>query len=235
MSRCADKINLFCIPFSGGNTYSYFEFRKYLSDEIELLLPELPGRGKRISDPLLDSIEAMTEDLYKQIEGKTESDYAIFGHSLGALLGYALCKKLTHLNMRLPKHLIVSGQTAPSLIKPENRHALPDEDFLNIMREMGGTPEELLADKSFIQFFLPIIRADFRSVSSYKYVPMADKLDLPITVMLGDREDIKDEEAQRWNNETKIPVKIHRFEGGHFFIYNNIKKVCGLIENVLLK
>jgi surfactin synthase thioesterase subunit len=222
-------IRLFCIPFSGGNAYSYSGFKKYLPDNIELCNLELPGRGKRISEPLLHSINAMTEDLFKQIENNIDGRYAVFGHSLGALLGITLCRYISIKGMNLPLILFLSGQTAPALIKPDDKHSMPDSQFINTLRIMEGTPEELLTDKSFLHFFLPVVRADFQSISDYNYTPKYSPLDVPITIMLGSEENISDEDATAWQLETDNTISIHRFEGGHFFIFNHAEMICKLI------
>lgn len=224
-----NKIKLFCIPFSGGNAYSYAGFAKYLPENIELCNLELPGRGKRITDPLLHSIDEMTEDLFMQIKNKIDGHYAIFGHSLGALLGVTLCRYIAAEGMKLPLMFFPSGYTAPSLIEPDNKHSLPDDQFINMLKEMEGTPDELLEDKSFIEFFLPVIRADFQAISDYNYTPKKSPLDVPICVMFGSDEDISDEDAAAWQQETDNTISIHRFEGGHFYIFDNTEKICDLI------
>lgn len=223
-----NKTKFFCIPFSGGNAYTYFGLRKYLPPNIELYNLELPGRGKRISEPLLYNIEDMTQDLFGQIENEIDGSYAIYGHSLGALLGFTLCRYISMKGASLPVTLFLSGQTAPSLLKADDKHNLPDDQFIDMLREMEGTPEELLTDKSFLQYFLPVIRADFKSISRYKYTPNETALDVPIEVLLGNEENINDEDAAKWQLETNSTLSIHRFKGGHFFIFNHLEKICSL-------
>lgn len=221
-----NSIKLFCIPYSGGNAYSYSEFKKFLPENIELCNLELPGRGKRILEPLLGSIEEMTEDLFLQIKNKIDGKYVIFGHSLGALLSLTLCRYIAKKRLNLPVTLFVSGQAAASLIKPDDTFALPDDLFLNMLRKMEGTPEELLADESFVKYFLPVIRADFKSISCYKYEPSDVSIKTPIAVLLGTKENISDEDALAWQKETDMSISINRFEGGHFFIFNNTSEIC---------
>jgi surfactin synthase thioesterase subunit len=228
-----NNIRLFCIPFSGGNAYSFSGFKKHLPENIELCNLELPGRGKRISEPLLHSINAMAEDLFIQIENKIDGCYMIFGHSLGALLGITLCRYIFLKGMNLPLILFVSGQTAPSLIIPDDKYTMPDNQFINTLREMEGTPEELLIDKGFLQYFLPVIRADFQSIADYNYSPKNFPLDVPIVIILGSEERISDEDATLWQLETDNTISIHRFEGGHFFILNNAENICNLIAERL--
>jgi surfactin synthase thioesterase subunit len=226
---------LFCIPFSGGNAYSYSGFKQYLPKNISLCNLELPGRGKRISEPLLHNIEEMTVDLFRQIENKIDKDYVIFGHSLGGLLGLTLCRYIIKKGLNPPLALFLSGQTAPALIKPDTRHSLPDDQFITMLREMEGTPEELLTDNSFLHFFLPVIKADFESIAKYKHTPFAPPLQVPIFILLGSEENITDEEASGWQLETDKIISFHRFKGGHFFIYNQMESICGLITEVIGK
>ncbi|MGE5499005.1 MAG: thioesterase II family protein [Syntrophothermus sp.] len=225
-----ERIKLFCIPFSGGNGYSYTAFRQHLAENIEMINLELPGRGKRISEPLLTNVEEMTADLYGQIRDSLNKPYAIYGHSLGALLGYTLCRYISENGDNLPLILIFSGQNFPSFIENDEKYKMPDDEFINILREMEGTPEELLSDRNFTRFFLPVIRADFQAAGTYSYSPPRKKLEIPVSVMLGSNEKIEDEEAAHWQLETTGAVSIDRFEGGHFFIYAHTEDICRLIS-----
>lgn len=228
-----DKIKLYCIPYSGGNFNSYAEFKKYLPHHIDLVNLELPGRGKRSSEPLLHTIEEMVLDLFEQIANNPKIPFAIYGHSLGALLGVMLCRYIFEKGYDPPERLFVSGQTAPALLGTDSNHLLPDKEFINMIREMGGTPVELLDDEGFMKYFLPVIRADFESIGNFTYDPESKPLDIPVTVMIGRNEKITDEEAERWQYETSKKISIHKYSGGHFFIFDNMENICHLIIDKL--
>lgn len=223
------KIKLICIPFSGGNCYSYAAFKNYLPNHIELFTLELPGHGKRIGEKLLSGIEEMTEDLFCQSEHLLDGPYIIFGHSLGALLAITLGRTIRQRKRRLPAGIFVSGQIAPSRIQPDDRYLYSDEKFIQLLREMEGTPAELLDDRSFIYFYLPIIRKDFEAVARYEPETASDPFDLPITVLVGDRENLPENDVACWQSESTVPINIHRFPGNHFFIFKHVKEICQLI------
>ncbi len=225
-----DKTKLFCIPFSGGNAYSYNVFRKHLPENIELETLELPGRGKRIAEALLHTIDEMTVDLFRQVENKLTGNYVIFGHSLGALLGYTLCKCILAKGHKPPAILFLSGLKGASAISYRNLSGLSDSQFTKIISDMAGTPEELLADKSFLDYFLPVLRADFQAIVDYRYSPPNDTIEVPMVILLGEQEAISDNDANAWQQETIGNVSIHRFEGGHFFINKVPDEVCKLIS-----
>ncbi len=228
-----NKTILFCIPFSGGNSYSFSGFKKYFPHNIEIVTLELPGHGKRIAEPLLNNIDDMTEDLYNQIKNKISKTYAIFGHSLGSLLGYSLAKLISKKNENEPIMLFLSGHTAPSIAKPQKKSSLSDDKFIDMLREMQGTPEELLSDKSFIQYFLPVIRADFYAAENYIYKPETSPLDVLINVLYGNEEDFSEAEARLWQLETTKEITINCFNGGHFFILDHTQDICNFIINRL--
>lgn len=221
-------VKLFFIPFSGGNLYSYTKIKEYLPKQIEFIGLELPGRGKRSYEPLLYDMEQMAEDLFQQVQNKTKGKYMIFGHSLGAVLGLLLCRKLQDKNFNPPSFLFLSGHKAASLCHPMDEPELSNEELVEMIQEMEGTPMELLKDKDFIDYFTPILKADFNAIANYNYNP-APTLRTSIVVLYGRNEMITENELIGWKAETIGPCSIHEFDGGHFFIFNQTKEVCNLI------
>ena len=62
-----EKIKLFCIPYAGGSAGIYSKWNGHISKFIEVCPVELPGRGKRFSEPLCNSIKQMVDDVFKGI------------------------------------------------------------------------------------------------------------------------------------------------------------------------
>ena len=88
-------INVFCLPFAGGNRYSYREYKEKAPSFINFINMEYPGRGARIKEPLISDTDILVNDLYKDIITMIgDGDYAIYGHSLGGLITYLLTRKL---------------------------------------------------------------------------------------------------------------------------------------------
>src|SRR5580698_8092893 len=132
-------ITLFCLPFAGGNKYSYREYEKRAPAFLRVVTLEYPGRGERVSEPFIDDIEQITADLYLRIKGRVdETRYAIYGHSMGALVAFLLAKMLISNGHRPPEHLFVSGTTGPSAPSRIGRqwHLLPKTDFIEKIKEL---------------------------------------------------------------------------------------------------
>src|SRR6201995_2651906 len=78
--------HLFLLHFAGGNFYSFQPWIPYLQ-EFDVLSLELPGRGRRINEPLLKDFDQAARDFYNQIEKRMRpGKFLIYGHSRGAYL-----------------------------------------------------------------------------------------------------------------------------------------------------
>lgn len=230
-----NSVKLILLPFAGGSSYSYNNFIPLFPANIELVAVEIPGRGKRSKEKSIKDAREVTEDIYNQIKQLAESGqkYAIFGHSMGALLGYLLTHKLAQNNLPLPVHLIASGRGGPSHKDEEEMyHLLPYDKFIDKLREMGGSPKEVLEHEALMMFLEPIIRADFQLVETYKHEAQ-NPLNIPITVLIGDKDEITPEIASKWQVESTLPVTIKEYSGGHFFIYDHQHDIAKLISSLL--
>ena len=61
-------MTVIAIPFAGGNSYCYRDLARQMERQVPWVTLELPGRGKRIQEPLLKSIEAIVDDAIIQID-----------------------------------------------------------------------------------------------------------------------------------------------------------------------
>lgn len=221
------------IPFAGGNKYSYSPIFSKSSIFGSFVTLELPGRGRRMDEPLLNNIELMLEDLYTQIQPYLTNDYLIFGHSMGGILGNLLIHKLNKNGCRLPSHFIIAGCTSPNFIdKKERLFDLPTPIFKERLFEFGGMPVELMEDTDLMELFFPIIRADMYALHHYKYVDNG-KYPVDITVIFGTNEHMNLRELQLWEQETSGEIQIKQYPGDHFFIFTNIDKLCNLLKKLL--
>ena len=132
-------MNLFCFPFAGGNVCSYRGLGQSLG-RVVVTTFELPGRGRRFREPSLHDLDAMVEDLYRQVRPGLRKPYAFYGHSLGASLAYLLTRRTITEGDLPPRYLFVSGQKGPAVRIDETRHLLPKEAFRDMLIKLGGSP-----------------------------------------------------------------------------------------------
>jgi surfactin synthase thioesterase subunit len=229
------RVTLLCLPFAGGNKHSLRFLKDNLPRDIAFHSLEYPGHGSRIKEQALTDIHKVVEDVYLQIKPLLNEPYAIYGHSFGAMVAYLLTKKIQNSNMPEPLHLFVSGLDAPSVTgRRQPYYLLPKEEFISKVRQLGGLPDEILNDAEMIDFFEPSLRADFQAFETYHYEHNDHPVNIPVTVMTGESENLKKENIMRWQTETVQDVRFFRFPGGHFFIYDYPREITDIICGSLM-
>lgn len=220
-------MKIYFLPFAGGSELSYSQIiDKFYDDTITPIQCSLPGRGKRIGEALLDSVSAMAQDIFLQIKTSLNGDsFAVFGHSMGALLAVHLLSLLKISELPLPLHVFLSGRSG--VIKFPESPLISDmasSYFKKALSDFGGIPDEIIKDNSIMSFFEPIIRNDFRAIEYYLPITFYDS-NLPVTVYFGDNEDFSTNEAISWQRITSHKIDIKCFSGGHFFIFEHAEEI----------
>lgn len=230
------KINLYCLPFAGGNKYSYREFVEKAPSFLNIIPLEYPGRGAKIKEPLLSDINALADNLYNQISNEIgNNNYGLYGHSMGGLMSYLLTLKILENNKQAPSHLFITGTTgpsAPSRQEEKKRYLLDKKEFIEEIKELDGMPEEILQNEELLYYFEPILRSDFKLSENYLYQDHAP-LNIPITVITGTDEDMELEDVQLWQKETTFKVDFKKMPGKHFFIFKHTQIVVDIISKKL--
>ena len=128
-------MRLICLPHAGGGASSFHSLAALLPRDIEMLTVQLPGRESRLSEPpfrrMAPLIDALTDATVPLLGDKP---YALFGHSMGALIAYELGRAFERERLPLPRTTIVSGRRAPSVPNTESPlHLLPDDQFVDAL------------------------------------------------------------------------------------------------------
>jgi surfactin synthase thioesterase subunit len=226
---------LYCFPYAGAGHTAFHPWRKLLTGDIELALIKLPGRGARFGEPHARSIVELAECLASEIAKASAeaATFALFGHSMGALLAFETARSLQQMGLS-PTRLLVSGRTAPVAHGWRERVAdLPDAAFLEVIRSMNGMPPALIDNTEWMELFLPIIRADFALCEDYRY-SQHPRLDCPIEVLAGrDDASVPLSLLDGWAEETHAGCHTRLFAGGHFFVFEQQAELLALFERSL--
>lgn len=227
------------LPFAGGNTYSYRAIIakiKEINKNIDIVCPELPGRGSCSNEPLIKDIKELTNTIFlnwiKPLDLKRP--YIIYGHSMGALNAYYLCHSIKNANLNLPIQLIVSGREGPSTIRKANKlYELPSTAFWDSVSKMGGMPKAVLENSDLKEYFEPILRSDFEAVEVHKHVAPLSLLETPIAVFYGSEDDKTFESLNLWKSETTEKLDFYELSGDHFFIFNHVDRIASHLCDAL--
>ncbi|QGQ96117.1 thioesterase [Paenibacillus psychroresistens] len=230
------RMKVFCLPYAGGSAAIYSRWKKPLEDIADIIPIELAGRGRRIQETVYDSMIDTVADAYsiisKQIDDKP---YALFGHSMGGAIAYEVTHSLMQNGHRSPEVVFFSGRSAPHMKKEleKNVHLYGDNEFIEEILQLGGTPKQLFEEEELKKLFMPLLRADYRIVETYQYKEKANRLNSKVCVFYGLKDETTVGGMEEWNKHTKLPCRLFGFEGGHFFIHEDMDKVLGIIRDCL--
>ena len=160
---------LFCLPFAGGTPGVYRAWSPLLPADVDVAAVQLPGRTPGSGEPLLATIEEIIDVLLPEVQAATDVPFALFGHSMGALVAFELALALEDADGPAPDCLFVSGRKAPDeLHRGPFLHALPDDEFLDALAvRFGGVPDAIRAEPELLALLLPALRADVRTFETY--------------------------------------------------------------------
>nr|WP_193075968.1 alpha/beta fold hydrolase [Pseudomonas sp. FME51] len=229
------KLSLYCLPYSGASATVYSRWRRSLPDWLDVKPVELPGRGARLGEPLQTDMHALARALAEELVPRLEEPYALFGHSLGALMAYEMAHALRTLGCSAPLALFASGTAGPTRredYKKDYSQPKEDAELITELRDLQGTPEEVLANRELMELTLPILRADFLMCGLYQH-RIRPRLELPIHVLGGKQDKSSMEQLMAWEEETSRSFSLDMIDGGHFFLHEQESKVLSLIRKNL--
>nr|MBA3949306.1 thioesterase [Acidobacteriota bacterium] len=87
-------LRLFCLPFAGGGASTYRLWAGSLPASIEVCPIQPPGREDRYAEPAFTSIAALSRALADELGPYLDTPFAIFGHSMGALVAFETARAL---------------------------------------------------------------------------------------------------------------------------------------------
>lgn len=219
-SRDRVRMRLFCFHYAGATASIFRSWAKSVPDGVEIVAIQLPGREYRLAEPLLTDIGQVVIALAEVLSPLVDKPFAVFGHSVGALIGFDVVRMLRARGLREPELLIASGRNAPQFKwRDVGVEVLSDDEFVEAVRCYNGTPESLLADESLRDLWLPRLRADLTLSARYEYIEQGP-LECRILVMFGEQDRLVTDSGLRgWLEQTKGEVRFFACPGDHFFLH----------------
>lgn len=226
-------LSLLCLPCAGASAMMYARWRHCLPSWIELVPLELPGRGRRFAEPCIDDFETLVTLLCAEQAQQFKRPYALFGHSMGALLAYGMALRLQQAGQPLPLALFASGSPAPSRRSPRRAaDQYDDATLIADLRKQGGTPEEVFANAELMRITLDVLAPDYRVCDSFQQVA-ALPLHFPVHAFAGRQDDIGAARIEAWSATAARSFSVDWFDGGHFFIQQQQSEVLAALARRL--
>jgi surfactin synthase thioesterase subunit len=154
---------------------------------------------------------------------------------MGGLMTCLLARKILQHGYTAPIQLFVTGTYGPSAAARahKRRHLLGKKQFLDEIRKLDGSRNEILQNEELMNYFEPILRADFTATENFQYKE-APAMDIPLTVITGMDEEMIEDDIRTWQRETTREVDFRKMPGNHFFIFNYAKQIVEIITGKLL-
>lgn len=205
-----------------------------LPRNVQLAPVQLPGREQRMAESAFASMDALVPAVVDGIRTHLDRPFAIFGHSMGALVAYEVTRALRRAGLRTPVRLFVSGHRAPQLLdRRPPLHLLRGEAFLDALRALDGTPEEVLQHAELMSLVEPLLRADFQLCETYVHREERP-LDVPLSVFGGEQDaNVDRDELEAWRNTSTAPMTLRVFPGGHLYLHQERETLVAAIAEEL--
>ena len=233
------RIRLYCLPFAGGGLAAFQAWPAALAPQVEVCPVRLPGRESRFAEPSFVRVEPLVETLAEIVDYESRKPgalpFAIFGHSMGAVLSFELCRRLGPVASSKLRRLIVSGRYSPPE-PPRNPpiHHLSDKELLDEMiHRYNGIPQAVLEVPELLELILPPLRADMELIETYQYAE-GPLLQVAMAALGGhDDVGVPLESLQAWGKMTQGELQTHMFPGGHFFVQSHSQQLFPVIRSLL--
>ncbi|MFJ3306312.1 thioesterase II family protein [Streptomyces sp. NPDC086549] len=215
----AAEATLVCLPHAGGAPTFFRDWPELMSPALDVLAVCYPGRQDRFHEPPVTGMAELAEAVAAALVPLADRPLAVFGHSMGAAVGYEAARLLRARHGIELSYLFVSAMVPPHRLRPRSRHLLGDAELAAELLEQGGTDAEVLADEELRAIVMPAVRADYRLIETYRHVPGGEPLDAPVVAYHGRQDPSVTEAAVReWRHCTRATAETRSFPGGHFYL-----------------
>ncbi|MFF8403455.1 thioesterase II family protein [Streptomyces sp. NPDC015684] len=215
-------VRLFCFPYAGGGASAYRRWQRGLDVHAagaQVLPVQLPGREGRMTEPRFTDLAALVADLDEELDAELEHPHVFYGHSMGALIAYALTARRQSRGATLPLALALSSYRAPHLPAPEIADpGASDEELVAGLAALGGIPRVILDHPDFLAALLPIARDDLLLCTASVGAD-ADSIRVPLHLFVGARDRLVSvPEVVAWRRHAGRGCEVRVMPGGHFFM-----------------
>ncbi|MFJ8187729.1 thioesterase II family protein [Streptomyces sp. NPDC096105] len=225
-------LRLFVMHHAGGSHLLYRTWPAALPGSWDVRLLDAPGHGLLLDQPRIPDAGALAEHLLRAVEPRLTGPYALFGHSMGALVTYEMTRRIVDRGLPPPVWLGVSARTPPDPARPAKAYREPSDDELRArLKWLGGTPDEIFADPELWAVFDPIIRTDLRLVDTWR--PAAGAAALPVALSAYAAREDRSAPPPRmagWAAHTERFLGLRVFDGGHFYFQDDPGPLLRQIE-----
>ena len=226
-------LRLLCFHHAGAGALSFARWQKRLGDArsggsdarsaatrggIRAVPVRLAGRETRLREPRVTDAGQLLDELDAQLGSLCEEPYALYGHSLGALVAYSFAVRREKSGLRPPELLAVGACPAPHLGMPLlDGTELHDRDLYALLERSGGAASTS-EDQHPGRTMMSILRDDLMLARSLRAAAGA-ALSTPLLAYAGSEDQVAPAgDVAEWARYTMHSFRLQIVPGGHFFV-----------------
>jgi len=225
------KLQMFCFAYAGGSA-SFFDLIEKDLQEFDLVKIEYAGHGTRYKESCYQNFNELADDIYPLLKKQYSGNgYALFGYSMGTITLVEMLKRIVDdPGMREPSHVFLAAHEPHSKAElAEFTNDKLDEWIKNKTIKFGAVPEKLINNKSFWRMYLPLYRADYSIIGTYKFEELNLKVNIPATIFYSET-DTPRTEMELWRDYFIGECEYFDFPGNHFFIQEHYQEMARIMN-----
>ncbi|MFJ2027223.1 thioesterase II family protein [Streptomyces sp. NPDC087897] len=209
---------VYCVPAAGTGARSFLLPFARSPLRTHLRVVQLPGREDRLGEPCLDDITRMGALLAETVLSEGTDDFALYGHSFGALVALETTRALERLRAPAPALLTVAACAAPHLPQAVRFDRLAPRQIARALRNLGGLDFDGPLGEDMAAAVLPALTADCRACTRYLDALGQVSVGCPVLAQGGTRDPgVPMERITPWQDCTTSAFTAQTYPGGHFF------------------
>ena len=226
------KMQLFLLPFAGGNSASFKYLTELLDKRVETISVEYAGRPGRHKEDYITDYEEFLEDAANYIRARrNDLPISVLGYSLGSVLAFDLITK-GKVEGDLRHCFICARRDLRDESISQRYHKLSDDEFVKRMMELGGIDQRILENQRFLEIYMKPVRMDYAVWSQYKYREEGNKIPCNTTVMYSSKDPLS-ANAHGWRDLTEGNIDFYELGDNHFFIHHHYREMAEIVNDHL--
>ncbi len=226
---------VFCFSYAGGTSDFFNNLEKACDSSIHFVKLEYSGHGTRMKEPLYNSFEEMTNDLFPMVMDVVKQypncGYSLIGYSMGSIAVFDMLRRIESTDdIKNPCNVFLAAH------QPKAINSLSSVSLLELDKwvkertiEFGAIDEKLKDNEIFWRVYLPIFRSDYVMIANYAFDRVAYKTVVPAVIFYSE-EDTPFEEMKEWNKYFVGKCDFVKYSGSHFFIKNHNNDMAKIIS-----
>lgn len=232
------KIKLYTLPFAGGSSFSYMQWKKYLSRNIEIISLDYPGHGRRIKYRLSKDFREVVEDIVDQIkcDNLDKAPFVIYGHSMGGMVAYLSSVDLEKYYNLIPEKVIIGACKCPDAFNSCTKEKVNYNIIVKELLDGHRITKEIADTVEFKKNIYPIIENDFEMIREFDNMQWSKvKIGSELICLYGGMDEtVQYSNIVGWKEYTKKTLLCKMINSGHFFLEEKAKEVCDIVNELLI-